>query len=61
VPAAAPAATQNWYWLLGLILIAIGVVYLVVNSGLVNWSVIWPIVLVGIGVLLLVRNLGRRP
>lgn len=60
VTSTAPAATQNWYWLLGVILIAVGLVYLVINSGLLEWSVIWPVVLIGLGILLLVRNLDRR-
>jgi phage shock protein C len=61
VPVATQPGNQNWAWLFGVILIAVGVVYLVINSGLVDWSVIWPALLIGLGVLLLVRNLERRP
>jgi phage shock protein C len=61
IPVQAQPANQNWAWLFGVILIAVGLVYLAINSGLVDWSVIWPAILIGLGVLLLVRNLGRRP
>lgn len=45
---------------LGLVLVAVGLIMLGANTGLVQWSVIWPSVLIIIGVLLLARTLDRR-
>jgi phage shock protein PspC (stress-responsive transcriptional regulator) len=65
VPSPPPAlppqqAQSNPSFVLGAILIVIGIAFLVVNTGLVDWSVIWPVALVGLGVIILVRNLERR-
>jgi hypothetical protein len=65
VPSQPPALPQqqaqgNPSFVLGAILIVIGIAFLVVNTGLVDWSVIWPVALVGLGVIILVRNLERR-
>src|SRR6266446_6707297 len=45
---------------LGVVLVAVGLILLGANTGLVQWSVIWPSVLIIIGVLLLARTLDRR-
>jgi phage shock protein C len=65
VPPPAPSLTphpaqSNPSFVLGAILIVIGVAFLIVNTGLVDWSVIWPVALVGLGIVILVRNLERR-
>jgi phage shock protein PspC (stress-responsive transcriptional regulator) len=65
VPAPPPSATarpgiQNQSLVLGVILVLIGLVFLVSNTGLVNWSEIWPIALVVLGVVLLARTLEKR-
>jgi phage shock protein C len=67
VPAATSAsappqtATRNPSFILGAILIVVGVVFLAANNGFVDWAVIWPLALVALGIALLVRNLSRRP
>jgi phage shock protein PspC (stress-responsive transcriptional regulator) len=46
----------------GLILIALGVLFLAQNMGLLwwwNWRLFWPAVLIGVGALLLTRQLRR--
>ena len=46
----------------GLILIALGVLFLAQNMGLLwwwNWRIFWPAVLIGVGALLLTRQLRR--
>ena len=46
----------------GLILIALGVLFLAQNLGLLwwwNWRIFWPAVLIGVGALLLTRQLRR--
>jgi phage shock protein C len=45
---------------LGVVLVAVGLILLGANTGLVQWSVIWPSVLIILGVLLLARTLDRR-
>ena len=45
---------------LGLVLVAVGLILLGANTGLVQWSVMWPSVLIILGVLLLARTLDRR-
>jgi phage shock protein C len=45
---------------LGVVLVALGLILLGTNTGLVQWSVIWPSVLIILGVLLLARTLDRR-
>jgi phage shock protein PspC (stress-responsive transcriptional regulator) len=61
-PATAPpqAAPRNPSFILGAILIAVGIAFLAANTNIPYWSVIWPAGLVAIGVLLLVRNFERR-
>jgi phage shock protein PspC (stress-responsive transcriptional regulator) len=60
-PALPPQQVQsNPSFVLGAILIAIGIAFLVVNTGLVDWSVIWPVALVGLGIVILIRNLEKR-
>jgi hypothetical protein len=67
VPAATSAsappqtATRNPSFILGAILIVVGVVFLAANNGFVDWAVIWPLALVALGIALLVRNISRRP
>jgi phage shock protein C len=46
----------------GIILIALGVLFLAQNMGLLwwwNWRIFWPAVLIGVGALLLTRQLRR--
>ena len=45
---------------LGVVLVAVGLILLGANTGLVQWSVIWPSVLIIVGILLLARTLDRR-
>ena len=45
---------------LGVVLVAVGLIILGANTGLVQWSVIWPSILIILGVLLLARTLDRR-
>ncbi len=60
-PPAPPQPVQrNPSFLLGAILVVIGIAFLASNSGLLDWSVIWPVVLVLVGIGLVVRNLERR-
>jgi phage shock protein C len=66
VGAAAPAvsaspqsASRNPSFILGAILIVIGIAFLAANLGLLDWSVMWPVALVALGIALLVRNLQR--
>jgi phage shock protein C len=61
-PATVPphAAPRNPSFILGAILIAIGIAFLAANTNFPYWSVIWPAGLVAIGVLLLVRNFERK-
>jgi phage shock protein C len=59
----APAATTSTARTsigLGVVLVAVGLILLGANTGLVQWSVIWPSVLIILGVLLLARTLDRR-
>jgi phage shock protein C len=66
VASAAPTATnpqaapRSPSFILGAILIAIGIAFLAANTHFVNWEVIWPLALVAVGILLLVRNFQRR-
>jgi len=59
-PIAAQPAARNSSFILGAILIVVGIAFLVANTGLLNWSVIWPLVLVGVGIALLVRNMQTK-
>jgi phage shock protein C len=52
--------SRNPSFILGAILIVIGIAFLASNLGLLDWSVIWPVALVALGIALLVRNLQRR-
>jgi phage shock protein C len=54
------AAPRNPSFILGAILIAIGIAFLAANTHFVNWSVIWPVALVAVGIVLLVRNFEKR-
>lgn len=62
VQAAPPpqASMRNPSFVLGAILIVIGIAFLVANTGFVEWSVIWPVALVALGIGLLVRNMEKR-
>jgi phage shock protein PspC (stress-responsive transcriptional regulator) len=51
---------QNPSFILGAILIVIGIAFLVANTGFVDWSVLWPAALVALGIGLLVRNMEKR-
>jgi hypothetical protein len=42
------------------VLVAVGLILLGANTGLVQWPVIWPSVLIILGVVLLARTLDRR-
>lgn len=53
-----PASRQTL--VLGVVLVAVGVILLAANTGLIQWSVIWPTVLIILGVVLLARTLDRR-
>jgi phage shock protein C len=53
-------AGRNPTFILGAILIVIGIAFLVADTHLLTWSVILPAALVAIGVALLVRNLNKR-
>jgi phage shock protein PspC (stress-responsive transcriptional regulator) len=44
---------------LGVIVLAVGLLLLANNTGLINWSVIWPVFLIAIGVILLLRSAER--
>lgn len=46
--------------LLGVALIAIGVIFLGNNTGFVNWDVVWPVVLIAIGVVFILRSAQRK-
>lgn len=61
-PVTAPpqAAPRNPSFILGAILIAIGVAFLAANTHFMYWSVTWPLALVAVGILLLVRNFEKR-
>jgi phage shock protein PspC (stress-responsive transcriptional regulator) len=54
-------ATRHPSFILGAILIVVGIAFLAANNGFVHWAVIWPLALVALGIALLVRNLSRRP
>ena len=57
-----PEAAERRRAVFGYILIALGAVFLLGNTGafaFVNWKLIWPLVLVGIGVLLLAQRSRR--
>jgi phage shock protein C len=60
-PAPSPQATvRNPSFILGAILIVIGIAFLAANTGFVEWSVLWPAALVALGIALLVRNMEKR-
>jgi phage shock protein PspC (stress-responsive transcriptional regulator) len=54
------ATVRNPSFILGAILIAIGIAFLAANTGFVEWSVLWPAALVAVGIALLVRNMEKR-
>jgi phage shock protein PspC (stress-responsive transcriptional regulator) len=53
-------ASRTPTFILGAILVAIGVAFLAANLHILTWSVIWPVALVALGIALLVRNLEKR-
>jgi len=58
-PAVRQAEAERRRSAVGYLLIALGVVFLLSNSGafrLVQWSYVWPLVLIGIGALFLVQR-----
>ena len=59
-PVPQPVA-RNPSFILGAILVVLGIAFLAANSRLVEWSVIWPVALVVFGIALLIRNLEKRP
>ena len=66
VPAAQSAPVtqplgRNPSFILGAILVALGIAFLAANTRLLEWSVIWPVALMVFGIALLVRNLEKRP
>jgi phage shock protein C len=58
-PPAGPMS-RNPGFILGAILVVIGVAFLAANTGFVDWSILWPAALVAVGVGLLIRNLQKR-
>jgi phage shock protein C len=60
VPPPPQATVRNPSFLLGAILIVIGIAFLVANTGFVAWSVLWPAALAVLGIALLVRNMEKR-
>ncbi len=57
----------NGWWfrgpeLVGLVLIAIGAIYLLGNAGIirVSWSLIWPVIVIGIGALIILSAIAPR-
>jgi len=59
-PPAPQTTARNPSFLLGAILIVIGIAFLVANTGFVEWSVLWPVALVALGIGLLIRNMEKR-
>lgn len=61
-PASMPPqpASRTPSFMLGAILVVIGVAVLAANTGFLEWSIVWPAALVVLGVVLLVRNLEKR-
>jgi hypothetical protein len=59
-PVPPQTAARNPSFILGAILIVIGIAFLASNSGLLKWAVIWPVAAVALGIALLVRNRSRR-
>ncbi len=53
-------ASRTPSFILGAILVVIGIAVLAANTGFVDWSIVWPVALVVLGVVLLVRNLEKR-
>ena len=54
---------ENRHTWAGILLIALGLLFLAQNVGLLwwwNWRVFWPMVLIGVGALLLTRQFRRR-
>jgi phage shock protein PspC (stress-responsive transcriptional regulator) len=52
--------TRKPSFVVGAILIVVGIALLAANNGLVDWSVIWPVALIVLGIAVLVRNLEKR-
>ena len=59
-PVTQPVA-RNPSFILGAILVVLGIAFLAANTRLVEWSVIWPVALMVFGIALLIRNLEKRP
>jgi phage shock protein PspC (stress-responsive transcriptional regulator) len=53
-------SVRNPSFILGAILIVIGIAFLAANTGFINWSILWPVALVALGIALLVRNMEKR-
>jgi phage shock protein C len=61
-PLSASVSGQGPFWL-GAFLVALGVLFLIGNTGLFswwNWSLFWPLALVAVGVLILSQRIGAR-
>jgi phage shock protein C len=57
-----PEAAERRRAAFGLVLVALGVIFLFSNAGvfrIVRWDLAWPLVLIAIGVLLLVQRMRR--
>ena len=54
------ATARNPSFILGAILVVIGIAFLVANTGFVEWSVLWPVALIALGIALLVRKMEKR-
>lgn len=61
-PVGTGARGQGGFWL-GAFLVALGVLFLVGNTGILwwwNWSLFWPLALVALGALILSQRVGAR-
>ena len=54
------AVTRSPSFILGAILIVLGIAFLASNLNIVSWGIIWPAALVAVGVALLIRNIENR-
>jgi phage shock protein C len=58
----AAAIGQGPFWL-GAVLVALGALFLIGNTGILwwwNWSLFWPLALIALGALILSRRVGAR-
>jgi phage shock protein C len=60
-PESAPRPRRSQSLLLGVVLVAVGAILLLANTGIVSWTVLWPAAVIIIGVVLLVRAFETKP